>query len=744
MEQAVKCKETAFVGFIRKCFSTDTQLLAFDGQSFRFMGWKELSSIQHSAPHCPLLLASYDPAACELQYCPLAAPLFVQQGAHRMVDLHHCADSGRSSNHVSVSVTADHTLFLRQARQRRFHRRPASHLLEADDDDFDGAVHLLGNARNGVSSLSSLSCLSGCTPSLPCVSALGLNEQDELDAFLELYGYWLAVGRRDRNFAALCFHAADEEAGASIRSLFARLARVLPEVESRCFELEDCEEEEGRQAREQEAAQQQPPQPVRAYVVRDHRWLQYFSAEEGEEEATGSSRRLWRWLLRRLHREQLRLVLRGLWQAGGRGRRDDSQCVFASSPGLRDELMTLCLHAGYSAVFQLEQPDSGKLWSVAYCEGEAAEPELRRGRDVRQRQYTGLVWCVTVAPHHLVVARRVLALDADGAVNSASRPVIVGQCLKWEPKNRMTPEQGLQHEWITQQAAGAASLLIQQTAGAAIAAPAVSTASTAASSSSASSSSAASSHLPLHHSGNHAALHLPPTLGQAVAAAAAGAAAGGAAGSSHSQLPMPGKQATAPHQPHHHSERLGTAAASATSSSHRSPSSNHSSVASHPSLTLGSSTFPSPSSSGPPQHQTLSQALQSSASSSARSQRPSQNHSQIAPMQAAQVSGNAGSATATPTSSTAASSAASGQQRPLFPPIKTSTPHAAAAVPASSSSSSSSASSSLPSSSTHTPHTAGASSSSVSSSSLDSVVVQHAAKNSFTFSVHTSPTHTHS
>ena len=589
MEQAVKCKEPAFVGFIRKCFSCDTELLAFDGRSFRFMGWQELSRLQRSAPHSSLLLASYDPAACTLQYCPLSDPVFVQDGSHRMVDLHQGADSGgRSSSQVSLSVTADHTLFLRRARQRRFHRRPASQLLEEDDDS---AMRLLGNARNGVSCLDSLSCLPGSTPELPCVSALGLNEQDELDAFLELYGHWLAAGGRARDSAALCFHAADHDAAVCIRSLFARLARVLPQAEAGWLEPEDSEEVRKQLPDDEEA--QQNPSSARAYVVRDRRWVQYFSEEGGEEES-GGCRRLWRWLLLRLHREQLRLVLRGLWQANGSCCRDDSRCVFASSPCLRDELMVLCLHAGYSAVFRPEPPSSRELWSVAYCEGEAAEPELRRGRDVREWQHTGRVWCVTVAPHHLVVARRVQAVDADGAVSSASRPVVVGQCLKWEPKNRMTPEQGLQHEWITQQAAGAAALQIQQTAGAAIPSLAAATA-TSASTSSSAASSAVSAHPSAHshQSGNHAVLHLPPTLGQTVAAAAAGAAGGGAAGSGHSQLPMPGKQAAVPHHP---GERVGAVAASASSSSHRSPSSNHSNAASHPGLSLGSTAFPSSSS----------------------------------------------------------------------------------------------------------------------------------------------------
>ena len=42
---------------------------------------------------------------------------------------------------------------------------------------------------------------------------------------------------------------------------------------------------------------------------------------------------------------------------------------------------------------------------------------------------SGRVWCVTLPPHHLVVARRVRSYLPSGAVRSASRPIVVGQCF---------------------------------------------------------------------------------------------------------------------------------------------------------------------------------------------------------------------------------------------------------------------------------------------------------------------------
>jgi hypothetical protein len=56
---------------------------------------------------------------------------------------------------------------------------------------------------------------------------------------------------------------------------------------------------------------------------------------------------------------------------------------------------------------------------------------MRCYRDVkRERVKNGRVWCVTVPPHHLVLARR--AHLEHGIITKASRSVIVGQCYGWK------------------------------------------------------------------------------------------------------------------------------------------------------------------------------------------------------------------------------------------------------------------------------------------------------------------------
>ena len=62
---------------------------------------------------------------------------------------------------------------------------------------------------------------------------------------------------------------------------------------------------------------------------------------------------------------------------------------------------------------------------------QAAEPVLYNQRDIKEvKEPTGApvpVWCVTVPPHHLIIARRVRK-NASGVVTLASKPVVVGNC----------------------------------------------------------------------------------------------------------------------------------------------------------------------------------------------------------------------------------------------------------------------------------------------------------------------------
>ena len=153
---------------------------------------------------------------------------------------------------------------------------------------------------------------------------------------------------------------------------------------------------------------------------------------------------MWVW---RLHRARARLVLAGLRFADGQ-EAADRNVIYTSGVHFRDDIVRLALHAGYAARFDIHykkgdhrgyQHDGTAIiaqhdgWRVAYADfPQAAEPVLHNHRDVKAIEApSGVrvpVWCVTVPPHHLIIARRVRVND-NGVVTQASKPLVVGNCI---------------------------------------------------------------------------------------------------------------------------------------------------------------------------------------------------------------------------------------------------------------------------------------------------------------------------
>ena len=122
--------------------------------------------------------------------------------------------------------------------------------------------------------------------------------------------------------------------------------------------------------------------------------------------------------------------------------------IFTSGVHFRDDIVRLALHAGYAARFDVHykkgdhrgyRDDGGEIiaqhdgWKVAYSDcPQAAEPILHNHRDVKAVEASSAapvpVWCVTVPPHHLIIARRVRR-NASGVVLQASKPIVVGNCI---------------------------------------------------------------------------------------------------------------------------------------------------------------------------------------------------------------------------------------------------------------------------------------------------------------------------
>ena len=147
----------------------------------------------------------------------------------------------------------------------------------------------------------------------------------------------------------------------------------------------------------------------------------------------------WVW---RLSAIQALAVLEGLRRADGEEAIGEPT-IYTSSAVFRDEIVRLALHAGRAGYFTVKYIAGehrgvsrwGKpiianftLWRVSYAASKQyTQPVLYQQRDVKEVEYTGRTWCVTV-PHGLIVVRRAAVDPATATVINASKPIIVGNC----------------------------------------------------------------------------------------------------------------------------------------------------------------------------------------------------------------------------------------------------------------------------------------------------------------------------
>jgi len=298
------------------------------------------------------------------------------------------------------------------------------------------------------------------------VQQLGLNSEEALDAFLELYGYWLGAGAPSAAGSCPSFPAAQKVHLERVTQLLLRAG--LQEGEGFAVREEQLEQQPQQQRRSQRRVQERRGAHKEAsfqVLVHDAHWKAYFAR------SADSVQRFMPWVLQRLEQRQVRLLLEGLQEASSamasatraaQRLHPEERCIVTPSEPFREELQRACIHAGYSSRFYRVSTGAQVEWAVAFSERiteripfadvvfdgqQHAKSEPEAPSCPYSAKEHGRLWCVQVEhPDHLLVAQRahrVRAEDDDAAVapehhakaqsrwvvTKASRPMVVGNCF---------------------------------------------------------------------------------------------------------------------------------------------------------------------------------------------------------------------------------------------------------------------------------------------------------------------------
>ena len=289
---------------------------------------------------------------------------------------------------------------------------------------------------------------------------LALRSADEVEAFMELYGYWLGRGQLDASERGIAFHPLRAAECTFLRALLGRFS-CLQQVGA---EPAVCSSSNSAAAGCWTEAQREAGQEafVARFVICFPRWWSAFSLKsEGGDDSEGGGLRFWRWLWRRgecaaavvpvLSPRCARLALAGLVVASGGpalGSQLREGLVKTASDRFRDELLHVGLHAGFAVSFtRSEEAGTTPLWTVSLSAADSSLGRLPLSSAVTEEHWSGTVFCVSVPTvEQLIVVRRVTASSGSGSglgsdsgcvsgsasgpqsgcVLSCSRPVVVG------------------------------------------------------------------------------------------------------------------------------------------------------------------------------------------------------------------------------------------------------------------------------------------------------------------------------
>ena len=453
------------------CLSEEHQILTNKG----FLFLDEMEEMKED-----VLIASYDEQSKQIVYEKMDKLIINGSQKQDMVEFTYNNEAyrwgensdiyGRSqedcrknpSNGVSLVVTKGHDMYAKRGRRygtkkqsvrwnkSRINNVPttldyqkikADELLSNDERD---RIKFLGKAHNGILQTKSIF-------EQQFVKVLGLDSLQKVNAFFEMYGYWLGDG--SLSFSRQC--------GGKDAITLSPVKVLDKEWIINTLEILDLKKDVDWVMYTQNITDKDMKNKNRCiFNITNKSWVNFFRKEyqhkyrshnkafyfvEGTETPTEpenikSAKWFCDWVWD-LEKDQLQKILRGLRMADGNEANDENS-IYTSSARFRDELMMVALHAGYSPHFMLVYEKSsergiinGKTvkanhnnWRVSFnSSSQFSEPVLKQSRDVKYKEYTGRTWCVQV-PHGFIITRRAHYDPKQQIVTKASRPIIAGNC----------------------------------------------------------------------------------------------------------------------------------------------------------------------------------------------------------------------------------------------------------------------------------------------------------------------------
>ena len=453
------------------CLSEEHQILTDKG----FLFLHEMEEMKDD-----VLIASYDKQSKQIVYEKMDRLIINESKTQDMVEFTHNNEAHRwgeksniygsslddfrknPSNGVSLVVTKGHDMYVKRGRctgikkkttrwkqyskngivtQLDYDKIKAEKLISNKQED---SIKMIGKASEGIYQTNSLLKQN-------FVNELNLDSLQKINAFLELYGYWLGDG-------SLSF--ARKTGGYD--SLTLCPVKILDNewIINRLNTLELKKDEDWIKYKGNVIDKDMNTKYKFIFYITNKSLVNFFRKEyqhkylshskainfvKGTEtpmkyENIKSAKWFCNWVWD-LEKDQLRNILKGLRMADGNEANDENS-IYTSSARFRDEIMRVALHAGYSPHFMLVYEKgtergtiNGKVvianhdnWRISYnISSQYSEPVLKQNRDVKYTEYTGRTWCVQV-PHGFIITRRAHYDKERNCVTKASRPIIAGNC----------------------------------------------------------------------------------------------------------------------------------------------------------------------------------------------------------------------------------------------------------------------------------------------------------------------------